>query len=506
MAGLSVAPSAQAAMTDVATNQAANYVATHLPKKSRTSANIESALALASTGQCTYAAPLRTLVKRLEGQAKTFAKGKPAAAAKLAIVVDAVGLNPKKFGKQNLVSAITKGLPSNGDVGNYPFSQALALIALDRADAKIPDRMVTRLLGQQNSDGSFGVNDPDSTAVAITALRSVADSTQEKAALAKALAWAENNQTAAGYWKNYSPVDSTGLLGAAAQLSGKTGLAADAHAWLLDKQLANGGFANTLTGTKANLMSTSNALWLLSGTDLATVSLKLSACGKTPPALLKTTKTCNGVWVVVDRGNGQATTRCATKYSTGVKALRSAGFSVKTFDTQYGASVCQIRKFPAKCDKTFGSGYWSYWNSVQNADGTWGEWTYAMSGPATSKPARGTAEAHLWVPSSIPWDASPAPKPSVKAPNGYTATPVPVISGSLKVGKKLQAKAGAWAPAPDKFSYRWYRNGKPIKGATSKSYKLKKADKGKKITVKVTARGAGLETRAVKSAKTAKIK
>ena len=61
------------------------------------------------------------------------------------------------------------------------------------ADATIPDSMVTRLLGQQNADGSFGIDDPDSTALAITALRSVADSATEQNALAKALTWAEQN-------------------------------------------------------------------------------------------------------------------------------------------------------------------------------------------------------------------------------------------------------------------------------------------------------------------------
>ncbi|PFG17527.1 hypothetical protein ATK74_2100 [Propionicimonas paludicola] len=500
------APLAVADMADVATNSAANYVATHLPSKSQTSSNIDSALGLAGTGQCTYAAPLRTLVSHLEGQAQSYIKGKPAAAAKLAIAVDALGLNPTKFAKQNLVAAITKNLPSNGDVGGYPFSQALALIALDRTGATIPDSMVTRLLSQQNKDGSFGQNDPDSTALAIIALRAIADSKAEQSALSDAISWATDHQTGAGYWDNYSPVDSTGLMGSALAAVGSDSASAAARAWLTGVQLKDGGFANSLGGTRSNLMATSEALWLLSGTNLSTVSLKLAACGSTPPAMLSATTSCSGVWVVVDRGNGQVATRCATTYATGAAALASAGFSVKTFSTQFGPSICQIRSFPAGCDTTFGSGYWSYWTSTLDpATGTWSAWDYAQTGPASSHPVKGVAEAHLWIPSSIPWTASPAPTPSVKPPKAYTSAPRPTISGVTKVGKKLTVVTGTWSPKPDKFSYRWFRSGKPIAKATGKTYQLKKADKGKTIKVSITASGSGLQTAVRTSLSTPKV-
>ena len=37
------------------------------------------------------------------------------------------------------------------------------------------------------------------------------------------------------------------------------------------------------------------------------------------------------------------------------------------------------------------------------------------------------------------------------------------------------------------FSYQWLRNGKAVRGATAKTYRLVKADKGKMIAVRVTA-------------------
>ncbi|MBK7821914.1 MAG: hypothetical protein IPJ61_12775 [Tessaracoccus sp.] len=56
-----------------------------------------------------------------------------------------------------------------------------------------------------------------------------------------------------------------------------------------------------------------------------------------------------------------------------------------------------------------------------------------------------------------------------------------------------------------KLSYRWLRNGKAVKGAAKSTYKLKKADKGKKITVKVTGKKSGYTTVAKTSKATKKV-
>ncbi|MDF1489570.1 FlgD immunoglobulin-like domain containing protein [Tessaracoccus caeni] len=88
---------------------------------------------------------------------------------------------------------------------------------------------------------------------------------------------------------------------------------------------------------------------------------------------------------------------------------------------------------------------------------------------------------------------------------GTLSTKTPTISGTVKVGKKLTAKPGTWSPKP-KFSYRWLRNGKSIKGATKSTYTLSKSDKGMKITVKVTGKKSGYTTVTKTSKPTAKIK
>jgi hypothetical protein len=63
------------------------------------------------------------------------------------------------------------------------------------------------------------------------------------------------------------------------------------------------------------------------------------------------------------------------------------------------------------------------------------------------------------------------------------------ISGTNKVGKKLTAKytkSKAVSGVKYSYTYKWYANGKVIKGATKSTYKIAKKYKGKKITVKVT--------------------
>ncbi|MCD9154243.1 M1 family metallopeptidase [Aeromicrobium duanguangcaii] len=79
------------------------------------------------------------------------------------------------------------------------------------------------------------------------------------------------------------------------------------------------------------------------------------------------------------------------------------------------------------------------------------------------------------------------------APGRMTRSPRPFQVGLPKVGRTLKVDAGTWDPGT-KLTYRWYRGGKPIAGATKKSYKVKKADAGKRLRVKVTAKKPGYTT------------
>jgi len=92
---------------------------------------------------------------------------------------------------------------------------------------------------------------------------------------------------------------------------------------------------------------------------------------------------------------------------------------------------------------------------------------------------------------------APAPK--------SLATSKPAITGKAKVGMRLVAHPGVWGPTPVKLTYRWYANGAKIAGATGKTLKLTKAQRSKRITVKVTGKKDGYVTASKTSKATKKV-
>ena len=88
---------------------------------------------------------------------------------------------------------------------------------------------------------------------------------------------------------------------------------------------------------------------------------------------------------------------------------------------------------------------------------------------------------------------------ATRVPTTFIAKPK--IS-NVRVGRKAKVNAKAAAPKA-KLSYQWLRNGKKIKGATKKTYKVAKKDLGKSLSVKVTAKYSGFPSR---SATTSKVK
>jgi opacity protein-like surface antigen len=71
------------------------------------------------------------------------------------------------------------------------------------------------------------------------------------------------------------------------------------------------------------------------------------------------------------------------------------------------------------------------------------------------------------------------------------ATARPHLVGKAKVGRTLHVQPGAWTPAATSYVFTWKRNGKVIKTAHAAHYKVKRTDRGKRITVTVTASRPG---------------
>lgn len=78
------------------------------------------------------------------------------------------------------------------------------------------------------------------------------------------------------------------------------------------------------------------------------------------------------------------------------------------------------------------------------------------------------------------------------APATFTLDRRPRIVGKATVGSRLRARPGSWSPDPRTIRYRWLRNGKAIKKAGRATYLVKRVDRGKRISVRVSVRRPGL--------------
>ena len=266
---------------------AANFINGNLPTADDgADAVINAALGLTAVDSCAYAPTIRSLIANLKGQAVDFVGTNPGRAAKLAIFASAMGEDPTRFGGIDLLAILAAGTHVDGQVGAYPsaFVGSYAVIAYVRAGKPVPGAVLTNLVNSQDlTTGAFGydsggfVADYDTTGLAIQALHAAGGNAS---AIAAAVGWATSKQNVQGYWPNpYSPVDSTGILGSGLQIVGAgTG---GALAWIESQQLADGGFPGEIGGTTSNLMATSDALWLITGTSYVTVTFQATGCTST---------------------------------------------------------------------------------------------------------------------------------------------------------------------------------------------------------------------------------
>jgi surface antigen len=79
-------------------------------------------------------------------------------------------------------------------------------------------------------------------------------------------------------------------------------------------------------------------------------------------------------------------------------------------------------------------------------------------------------------------------------------TAKPYISGFVKVGGSLTAAVGTWSPRPSSYSYRWYKDGVAISGATAKTYVPAASLDGHRLSVRVTASRTSYPSTGVTSA------
>jgi hypothetical protein len=152
------------------------------------------------------------------------------ATAKVALAAEVRGVNPRNFGKVDLLARLGKLLAKSGRYSDHStfgdfsnaFSQSLAIVAVSR-DGHVPTKAVNFLVGSECADGGFPLNfhqkictpDLDSTAVDVQALLAVG----RKLAAARGLHWLASVQDASGGFatsaKAAPNANSTGLAGEA---------------------------------------------------------------------------------------------------------------------------------------------------------------------------------------------------------------------------------------------------------------------------------------------------
>lgn len=79
------------------------------------------------------------------------------------------------------------------------------------------------------------------------------------------------------------------------------------------------------------------------------------------------------------------------------------------------------------------------------------------------------------------------------APGTFSSTRRPTISGSAKYGKKLTGRVGGFSRSAT-LEYRWLRDGKAIRGAGGRHYRVRSADVGHRIAFRVRASRPGFAT------------
>ncbi|MDR2996666.1 MAG: hypothetical protein LBU78_00940, partial [Microbacterium sp.] len=110
----------------------------------------------------------------------------------------------------------------------------------------------------------------------------------------------------------------------------------------------------------------------------------------------------------------------------------------------------------------------------------------------------------LAAPATVALGSASVVSNAAAANTGCLTASTPTISGTTRVGSTLTARPGSWT-AGTAFGYQWLANGSNISGATGATLALSSAMVGKQISVRVTGSQSGYASKAVTSAKTAKV-
>ena len=239
-------------------------------------ATADALLAIASAGEdptqwtVEGSDPLDALRVALEGGAVAGA----GSFAKVALAVQAAGLDVHSFGGADLTQAILADYnPGAGLFGGGTYDSALAIQALLAAGVALPDGAIDGLLATRLPDGAFafngdttpGTGDSNTTAMVVLALTAAG----ERDATAASLEYFRTSQNDDGGWTYQKPsafgeatdANSTALVIQALAAAGEDPAAwSDPASALLSLQQPSGAFAFNAATPGDNLLATVQAI------------------------------------------------------------------------------------------------------------------------------------------------------------------------------------------------------------------------------------------------------
>ncbi len=348
----------------------------------------------------------KTMLDYLAAQAITFTHDTtgtlfPGRAGELLAAVSLAGGEVNKFGGMDMIkeleainqagtgaySSTAKQGYSSGSASD--LNQAWAILGLSLAGRGIPDDAVQYLIKSQATDGSWGAGDPDTTALAMTALLASHKVDAKNAAIQHAIEFFHTTQAPSGGWKpswDTDPLnaDSTGwaiqaLVSAGEDLRGQSWTKDNINP--IDALLGLLKPDGAIGGTYANTYSTAEAIIGLSGAPLS--------------SLVKAA-TPQRAGLAVFSGDNSLFTACISYTSgslTGLALLQQSGLAIETAtNPTQGTAVCKIGQVGDSSNNCFGSmpNYWSYW--VVGTNG----WEYSPVGADQSKVADGGVYGWSW--------------------------------------------------------------------------------------------------------------
>lgn len=166
---------------------------------------------------------------------------------------------------------------------------------------------------------------------------------------------------------------------------------------------------------------------------------------------------------------------------TGVGRLLGTAAEGRTLTVQAPASVTPV--------PTTTSYEWTIGTRVVTTTGPTLGLTSTMVGQQVSARIRYGSATHadIWVPVTISGVPDTATRTARVTGKAWTVLRRSAVRGTARVGRILTAVAPRLSGKPSRYAYQWLRDGKVIRGATSARFKVRKADRRHRISVRVRA-------------------